>query len=137
MASRLELASGRKVFVKAMDAIEWPDQATWHRAEALVSRSLPRNVPAPRLLRWSDDGRWVVLVFECTDGREPDLRRNWSDAFRVAGALDNLATSLTPSLSMSLQTIRGWAAGLTWRWTQSGWPVCLSHIHGPPITSPR
>ena len=99
MASRLELASGRNVFVKAMDAIEWPDQATYYRAEAFVSRSLPRNVPAPRLLRWSDDGRWVMLVFECIDGREPDLRRNWSDAFRVAAALDNLATSLTPSPS--------------------------------------
>ena len=97
LASRLELAGGRQVFVKAMDAVEWPDQATYYRAEAFVSQSLPPNVPAPRLLGWSDDGRWVVLVFECIDGREPDLRRNRSDAFRVAAALDDLATSLTPS----------------------------------------
>ncbi len=97
LASRLDLAGGRQVFVKAMDAVEWPDQATHYRAEAFVSQSLPPNVPAPKLLGWSDDGRWVALVFECIDGGEPDLRRSRSDAFRIAAALDDLATSLTPS----------------------------------------
>lgn len=81
LASRLELADGSRVFVKAMDAVEWPDQATWYRTEALVSQSLPPDVPAPRLRGWSDDGRWVMLVFEHIDGAEPDLRGNPSHAW--------------------------------------------------------
>ncbi|MGN6680936.1 MAG: hypothetical protein ACTHKL_24505, partial [Streptosporangiaceae bacterium] len=97
LASRLQLTDGRRVFVKAMDAVEWPDQAIWYRAEALVSESLPSDVPAPRLLSWNDDGRWVVLVFECIDGAEPDLRRNPADAFRIAAALDDLADLVIPS----------------------------------------
>jgi hypothetical protein len=60
LASRLELASGRNVFVKATDAAEWPDQAPHYRAEAFVSAALPACVPAPRLLGWHDDGRWVI-----------------------------------------------------------------------------
>ena len=112
LASRLDLAGGRQVFVKAMDAVEWPDQATHYRAEAFVSQSLPPNVPAPKLLGWSDDGRWVALVFECIDGGEPDLRRSRSDAFRIAAALDDLATSLTPSpihVPSDHSRLGGWA----------------------------
>jgi hypothetical protein len=97
LASRLQLTNGRRVFVKAMDAVEWPEQAIWYRAEAFVSESLPSDVPAPRLLSWNDDGRWVVLVFECIHGAEPDLRRNPADAFRIAAALDDLAGLVTPS----------------------------------------
>jgi Ser/Thr protein kinase RdoA (MazF antagonist) len=97
LASRLAFADGREVFVKGMDAAEWPDQATFYRAEALVSASLPAHVPAPRLLGSSDDGRWVVLVFECIEGSEPDLRRQPEDAFLVAVALDDLAAVLTPA----------------------------------------
>lgn len=74
LASRLTLADGRRVFAKAMDALTWPDQVVMHRAEAAVSGALPPGVPAPRLLGSFDDGRWVLLVFECADGTEPDLR---------------------------------------------------------------
>jgi aminoglycoside phosphotransferase (APT) family kinase protein len=97
LASRLDLANGRAVFVKAMDADEWPDQAAMHRAELTVSTALPNAVPAPRLLGWSDDSHWVVLVFECIEGTEPDLRRRPSDAFRVAAGIEHLARTLTPA----------------------------------------
>lgn len=115
LASRLELAGGRRVFVKAMDAVEWPDQAIWYRAEAVVSASLPAGVPAPRLLASSDDGRWVVLVFEWIDGTELDLRTMPSEALRVASSLDDLAAVLTPSpvsvpsCCSSTGRTRGWA----------------------------
>jgi Ser/Thr protein kinase RdoA (MazF antagonist) len=97
LASRLTLAAGHRFFVKAIDSCAWPDQAAMYRAEASLSAALPRTVPAPRLLRWLDDGRWVVLVFECVDGSEPDLRRSPEDARRVAAALADLARMLTPS----------------------------------------
>jgi hypothetical protein len=97
LASRLTLAGGRMIFVKAIDSDAWPDQAAMYRAESSLSASLPPTVPAPRLLGALDDGRWVVLVFECVDGAELDLGRRPADAFRVAAALAHLARSLTPS----------------------------------------
>src|SRR5215467_3369681 len=63
MASRLTLADGGMIFVKAIDAAAWPDQAAMYRTELLVSAALPAAVPAPRLLGSRDDGHWVVLVF--------------------------------------------------------------------------
>jgi Ser/Thr protein kinase RdoA (MazF antagonist) len=112
LASRLDLADGRRVFVKAMDAAEWPDQVDFYRAEARVAASLPPAVPAPQLLASSDDGQWVVLVFEWVDGEEPDLRRHQQDAFLVAAALDDLATTLTPppiALPADHPRLGGWA----------------------------
>ena len=112
MASRLELSGGRRVFVKAMDAVDWPEQITHYRVEARVSAALPPDVPAPRLLEWSDDGRWVILVFECVDGIEPTLRDSPSAALRIAPALDDLATTWTPSpvpLAADHPRLGGWA----------------------------
>ena len=97
MASRLTLADGGTIFVKAIDAAAWPEQAAMYRAELSVSAALPAAVPAPRLLGSRDDGHWVVLVFECVDGAEPDLRRRPAEAGRVAAALEELARTLTPS----------------------------------------
>lgn len=97
LASRLTLADGSMIFVKAIDGGEWPDQATMYRAESSVSAALPAAVPAPRLLASHDDGRWVVLAFEYVDGAEPDLRRRPAEVLRVAAALEELASTLTPS----------------------------------------
>jgi len=61
LASRLTLADGRMIFVKAIDIGAWPDQAAMYRAEASVSARLPADIPAPRLLASLDDGHWVIL----------------------------------------------------------------------------
>jgi hypothetical protein len=97
LASRLTLDDGNMIFVKAIDAKAWPDQAPMYRAELSVSAALPAIVPAPRLLASFDDGQWIVLIFECIDGTVPDLRRRPAAAFRVAAALEELARTLTPS----------------------------------------
>ena len=97
LASRLTVADGSMIFVKAIDSDAWPDQAATYRAELSVSAGLPADVPAPRLLASLDDGHWVILVFEYIAGAEPDLRRRPTDAFRVAAALEELARTLTPS----------------------------------------
>jgi len=97
LASRLTLADDRMLFVKAIDAAAWPDQAAMYRAESSVAAALPAAVPAPRQLASRDDGHWVALVFEWIDGAEPDLRRRPAEAFRVAAALEDLARTLTPS----------------------------------------
>jgi hypothetical protein len=113
LASRLRLADGSMIFVKAIDARAWPDQAVMYRAELSVSAALPASVPAPRLLASREDGHWVVLVFECIDdAAEPDLRRRPAEAFRVAAALEELARTLTPSpiaASSDHPRLGGWA----------------------------
>ena len=113
LASRLTLADGSMIFVKAIDAAAWPDQAAMYRFEASVSEALPAAVPAPRLLASRDDGHWVVLVFEYIEGAaEPDLRRRPAETFRVAVALEELARTLTPSpiaASSDHPRLGGWA----------------------------
>jgi hypothetical protein len=67
-ASRLTLASGNRVFAKAVDGGEWPCQAPMYRDEARVAASLPAGMPVPEFLGSRDGGRWVILAFECIDG---------------------------------------------------------------------
>lgn len=96
-ASRLTLAGGRRVFAKAVDASAWPSQAPTYRDEARIAVALPATAPATRLVGWDDDGRFVVLLFECADGAEP--RRPWQpvELARVARTLSSMAAMLTPS----------------------------------------
>lgn len=71
LASRLRLADGGEVFAKAVDGKRWPLQRDWYQAEAAVTTALPVGVPAPTLLGTAQVGDYVVLVFQCIDGREP------------------------------------------------------------------
>src|SRR4051794_23278304 len=63
-ASRLELADGTRIFLKAASATrgEHADQA--YRHEARVAGRLPHTVAAPRLLWTMDVADWIVLAFE-------------------------------------------------------------------------
>ena len=111
-ASRLTLADGRRVFVKAMDADAWPEQAVIHRAEALITAVLPATVPAPQLLGTFDNGHWVVLAFEDVDGTQPSQPWNPTDLDRVVAAVSQLARTVTPSpiaLPHDHPRLGGWA----------------------------
>ena len=113
LASRLILAGGRRVFVKAMDAGAWPLQAAIHRAEARVAAALPGTVAAPRLLGSFDDGHWVVLAFEGLDGSEPAQPWNPAELGRVAAAVGRLSQGVTPSpiaLPRDHSRLGGWAS---------------------------
>jgi hypothetical protein len=82
-ASRLDLADGRRVFVKAASDADdarygWQLSAAY-REEIRKLRALPSDLPAPALL-WTVDAdiagvRWVILCFEYVDGAPP--RRPW------------------------------------------------------------
>lgn len=102
-ASRLTLANGRRIFVKAAGAPDdrrhgWsPSNA--YRDEVRKHRALGRGVGAPALL-WSDDvelsgERWVLLGLEYVDGRPP--RRPWRRA-ELQLVLDKL-TAVAPVLA--------------------------------------
>jgi len=107
-ASRLVLGDGRRVFVKAMDAVRWPFQAELHRAEAEVAALLPLAVPAPRFLGSVDDGEWIALAFCDVAGAEParPWRRDQLD--RVLAAATRLA-SVPVALRTDHPRLGGWA----------------------------
>jgi hypothetical protein len=111
-ASRLTLDGGRRVFVKAMDADAWPEEAMTHRAEALIAAELPATVPTPQFLGTFDDGHWVALAFEDGDGVEPPQPWDPIDLGRVVAAVRELARAVTPSpvaLPRDHPRLGGWA----------------------------
>ncbi len=99
MASRLTLAGGAEVFVKAVSAALNPESPAFHRREAIVAAALPTDAPVPRFLWSFDEGAdgWVVLAFDAIDGASPALPWRPADVERVIAAIDALGESLTPS----------------------------------------
>ena len=98
-ASRLRLADGRRVFVKATDARR-PWLLDCYRLEAAKLALIPSAVPAPRLTLVLDepiDGKpWLILVFDDIDGRPP-LRPWQPDEARAAlSTATIMAEVLTP-----------------------------------------
>jgi hypothetical protein len=100
LASRLVLADGRRVFVKAINAERDPRAPGLYRREIEVMRSLsalPTHLPAPRLLWSFDDGEWVLLVLDDVEGRMPSEPWNQAELTQVLAALEQLAMALTPA----------------------------------------
>jgi hypothetical protein len=104
VAAILHTGRGERVFIKAVSASPNEVAPTFHRREILVSSHLPPDAPVPKLLWSLDEGLptdavagWVVLIYEAVTGRE--LAQPWQayELDRVIEALNDLATSLTPS----------------------------------------
>ena len=109
LASRLRLADGSRVFVKAVAVDTHPMVADSYRQELAVVPALPAAVPATRL-RWHAEidagtdgdgdggtgGSWLVLAFEDVPGRPP--RRPWqlAELRAVLDVLPAVAAALTP-----------------------------------------
>ena len=99
VAARLTAGNGRRVFAKAVGPEPNADAPSIHRREISIVAALPPNAPVPRLL-WSydeGDGGWVVLVFEDVEGRHPTQPWRLDELDRVVAAMEQLATTLTPS----------------------------------------
>jgi hypothetical protein len=96
LASRLELADGRRVFVKAVSVDRNPDSPELFRDEARIAAALPPQTPAPRLLWSHDDGHWVALAFTDVDGRPPAIPWRADELRLVLGALEPMWATLTP-----------------------------------------
>jgi len=95
-ASRLLLADGERVFVKAADDETRGPFAAAYRKEASVVPALPADVPAPAL-RWVHDaGGWVVLCFDDVAGSHPV--RPWQPVqlTAVLHTLGRVAEAMTP-----------------------------------------
>jgi len=102
-ASRLDLADGRRIFVKATSSQDdrrhgWAITSAY-REEIRKLSVLPRGLPAPGLL-WSIDADlagadWVILGLQFIDGRPP--RRPWRlpELRLVSDALATIAPLMT------------------------------------------
>ncbi|MFI6586439.1 aminoglycoside phosphotransferase family protein [Embleya sp. NPDC050493] len=118
VAARVELADGRRAFVKAVGLEANPDSPDLHRAEARISAALPADAPVPRLLALVDLDGWVALAFEDVDGHTPAQPWRPEDLERVLTAQSELAAALDPSpvevpaVAESLaETFGAWARG--------------------------
>jgi aminoglycoside phosphotransferase (APT) family kinase protein len=116
-ADRVVLADGRRAFVKAAGLVLNPDTPGIHRLEIAVMRSLPAEVPAPRLLGAYDDGDWVALALTDVDGRHPEAPWDPSELDRVLAAMTDLSLSLTPSPLTDIGTV--WSTQTT---ELTAWP---------------
>ncbi|WP_424528073.1 phosphotransferase enzyme family protein [Sphaerisporangium viridialbum] len=112
LASRLRLADGRRFFVKAINADQWPFEVAAYRDEAHVAAALPADIPVPRMIGTIDDGHWVALAFEHIDGTEPAQPWTIPELRRVLARLTSLSQMLTPSpiaLPHEHPRLGGWA----------------------------
>ncbi len=97
VAARLELANGRRRFLKAVSAEVNPDSPEFYRREATVAAALPRGLPAPRFL-WVDEAPpWVALAFEEVEGLPPRIPWRRSELRRVLSAITRMSRAATPS----------------------------------------
>ena len=96
LAARLQLANGRRAFVKAVSASTNPESPAMHRAEARLTSAFPPGVPVPRLLDVYDDGDWVALVYEDVAGRHPSMPWRMDELEQVIDSLARLHELLTP-----------------------------------------
>lgn len=99
-ASRLLLADGRRVFVKAASA-GTPWLLSAYREEARKLSLLPHSVPAPRLRARIDlrveDVAWVVLVLDDVAGRPPQRPWRLEEARTVLDRVTTMSLDLTPA----------------------------------------
>ena len=99
VAARLELADGRRAFVKAVSPVPNAVAPTIYRREGRIVAAIPASAPVPRLLFVLDedpDG-WVILAFEDVEGRQPGTPWQDSELDDVLDAMAALAADLTPS----------------------------------------
>jgi hypothetical protein len=107
-ASRLTLAGGGRVFVKAIDGRRWPHEVAAYRAEARVNAALPPDAPAPRFRGALDDHRWTVLAFDDVDGTHPGDPWTPDTLDRVLSATADLGRA--GALPADHPRLGGWAA---------------------------
>lgn len=115
-ADRVVTASGRRAFVKSAGLAVNADTPGIHRAEAVVTASLPRGVPAPALLGFIEHEDWVALILEDVEARHPSTP--WHpgeleavlDALHVVGSLPLSPEAAVVELPDAMaRVVAGWA----------------------------
>lgn len=97
VAARLLTVGGRRVFLKAVGPEPNAESPRIHRREIAIAGALPPSAPVSRLLWSYDRADWVALIFEDIAGTHPQQPWRADELARVLDALNELATTLTPS----------------------------------------
>lgn len=127
-ASRLTARDGSRLFVKAASRKAQGPFAQAYAQEARTLELLPDAVPAPRLLWTHADDLWVLLAFECVEGRPPC--RPWRQT-ELDACLDTLARAAEVThpipVGLGLKPLTEELPGLVSGWehvarTDPGWP---------------
>lgn len=96
-ADRVELADGRRAFVKTgADAVN-PDVVRIHRAESRVTALLDHTLPVPRLIGMVDLGDRIALVLEDVEGRHPTTPWVAHEITAVLDALHEIGRQRVPA----------------------------------------
>lgn len=115
VAARLNLADGRRAFVKAVGDLN-PDSPDIHRSEARIAAALPDGTPAPRLLGLVDADGWVILLFEDVEGQLPAQPWRSDELARVLAAMTDPAAALSPApIEAPSAAVRFRSLGHGWR----------------------
>ncbi|WP_326502596.1 aminoglycoside phosphotransferase family protein [Rothia nasimurium] len=105
-ADRLVTASGRRAFLKAVDANLHPRTADLHRQEGRITASFSSSTPTPAVLATRDfsgaDGAgWVALLLEDIEGRHPENPWQKEELAAVFRALESMSrVPVDPSLNL-------------------------------------
>lgn len=95
-ASRLVLANGSRVFLKAAST-STPEVFAAYQREAVVASALPDTVPMPRLLWATKSEQWQMLAFDDVAGRTPQRPWRPGELALILDTLGRLAGALTPA----------------------------------------
>jgi hypothetical protein len=126
LASVLEGADGRRLFLKAASTKAQRPFASAYAREARRLRALPSGLPVPGLLWSHEDDEWVVLGLRYVEGTNPTRPWDPAELDRCLATLQVLAEALTPP-PMRLSTFADDFAELAGCWdhvrsTAPGWP---------------
>ena len=119
-ADRVQLASGRRAFVKAASSQHNATTPDLHRREAAVTAALPQGVLAPDLLGMYDDGTWVALALADVAGWHPQEPWVETEVLQVLDALADMGQISVPAdlhLPLYQDSLQG--AFLGWAKVQS------------------
>ncbi|WP_237200745.1 aminoglycoside phosphotransferase family protein [Rothia nasimurium] len=95
-ADRLVTRTGRRAFLKAVDANLHPQTAGLHRKEGTITSAFSSSAPTPAVLATrdfsgADDSAWVALLLEDIEGRHPEYPWRREELAAVFRALDGMS----------------------------------------------
>jgi aminoglycoside phosphotransferase (APT) family kinase protein len=123
-ASRLRGSGGERVFVKAASKKAQRPFAEAYAEEARILATLPRDLPAPRILWAHEDDGWVVLGFEDIEGKSPSRPWRGPELKACLAALELVAAVPAPATLRPVHEelpslVTGWQH--VWK-TRPDWP---------------
>lgn len=117
-ADRVRTTTGRRAFVKAVNAALNEASPGIHRKEAAITAALPASLPVASLIGTYDDGDWIALVLIDVEGRHPHVPWHADELNAVLDALLSLARTPLPQSLQHLPKLEQELADKFAGWTR-------------------